>query len=142
MKKKNNEGFSLVECLVAIAVLALIVVPCCSGIVMAFRMNAKADQLMQAQLAVSSAVETLMAEGIPYDTAETQDGKDYGKTSDEYDRFPEVRILVVPKGAYTVDEKTYYTYYEVEVSSDLDADVEVCTTIRAVTPEEVADEET
>ena len=134
MKKKYNEGFSLVESLVAIAVLALIVIPCCSGIVMAFRMNAKADQLMQAQLAVSSAVETLMAEGIPYDTAQTQADEDYGKTSDEHDRFPEVRILVTPKGTYTVDKKTYYTYYEVEVSSELDADVKVRTTIRAVAP--------
>ena len=47
MKKKYNEGFSLVESLVAIAVLALIVIPCCSGIVMAFRMNAKADRIHQ-----------------------------------------------------------------------------------------------
>lgn len=130
MKKKHNEGFSLVETLVSIAVLALIVIPTCSGIVMGFRMNAKADELMKAQLAVSSAVETLMAEGIPNDTT---DDEDYGK-SGEKDRFPDVTIQLTPQGDYTQGEKTYYTYYLVVVQSDLDEDVTVTTSIRAVTP--------
>lgn len=62
--KKNNEGFSLVEVLLAMVLLAAIVIPTCTSLVLSFRMNAKAEALMQAQLAVSSAVETLMAEGI------------------------------------------------------------------------------
>ena len=134
MKKKHNEGFSLVETLVSIAVLALIVIPTCSGIVMGYRMNAKADELMKAQLAVSSAVETLMAEGIPNDTMKTPDGEDYGKSGTE-DRFPGVTIKLNPQGEYTQDEKTYYTYYSVVVTSDADEDVKVTTHIRAVTPE-------
>lgn len=135
MKKKHNEGFSLVETLVAITVLALIVIPTCSGIIMAFRMNAKSDELMQAQLAVSSAVETLMAEGIPNDTIETKADdavgateieKDYGKTATA-DRFPDVTIKVKPQAGTT--------YYTVVVTSDLDPDVSVTTSIRAVEPE-------
>lgn len=64
MKKKHDEGFSLVEVLVAIVLLAAFVVPTCSALTMAARMNGRTEELMQAQLDVSSAVETLMAEGI------------------------------------------------------------------------------
>ena len=122
MKKKHNEGFSLVETLISIAVLALIVIPTCSGIVMGFRMNAKADELMKAQLAVSSAVETLMAEGIPNDTT---DGE-YGFVDGE-DRFADVKI--------TVSKEADEPFYTVVVKSELDEDVTVTTSIRAVTPE-------
>ena len=124
MKKKHNEGFSLVETLVAITILALIVIPTCSGIIMAFRMNAKSDQLLQAQLAVSSAVETLMAEGIEkasgaYDV-ETVNGE-------SVDRFPNVEVVTE-----TVEGKPYY---KVTVTSVADSDVFVTTSIRAVEPE-------
>lgn len=122
MKKKHNEGFSLVETLVSIAVLALIVIPTCSGIVMGYRMNAKADELMKAQLAVSSAVETLMAEGIPNDAA----AGEYGFVNGE-DRFDDVKV--------TVSKGDGDPYYKVVVESELDEDVTVTTYIRAVTPE-------
>ena len=64
MKKKYNEGSSLVEILISLVILAIIVVPTCTSLVLSFRMNEKAESLMQEQFAVSSAVETLMAEGI------------------------------------------------------------------------------
>ena len=64
MKNKHDEGFSLIEILVAIVILTAFVVPTCSALVMSNEMNNRTDALMQAQLAVSSAVETLMAEGI------------------------------------------------------------------------------
>ena len=67
MNRKRNGGFSLIETLIAITVLALIVVPTCTSLVMSHRINAKTEEMMQAQLAVSSAVEMLMAEGIPSD---------------------------------------------------------------------------
>ncbi|MBR2422104.1 MAG: type II secretion system protein [Oscillospiraceae bacterium] len=70
MKQKNNEGFSLIEILVGMAILALIVLPTCTGMVMSIRLNAKTNQMLQAQLAVSSAVETLMAEGIKADNTD------------------------------------------------------------------------
>ena len=61
MKKKHNEGTSLIDVLVGIALLALVVIPTCTGLVLSVRINARAEQLLQDQLAVSSAVETLMA---------------------------------------------------------------------------------
>ena len=68
MKTKNDQGFSLIEVLVAIVILAAFVVPTCSALVLSARMNAKAQALMQAQLDVSSAVEILMARGIKVDS--------------------------------------------------------------------------
>ena len=64
MKCRHNDGFSLVEMLVAIAILGLIAVPASSGMLTAVRINTKTEELLQAQLAVSSTVETLMATGI------------------------------------------------------------------------------
>ena len=90
MKGKHNGGFSLVEVLVAITLMASIVVPVCTGMLVAPRVNAKAEAMLEAKIAVSSAVETLMAEGIPADL-------------DEYpDRFEGVTIDLIS------DEATYY----------------------------------
>ena len=72
MKQKQNAGFSLVEVLVSIVILALVVVPLCTGLVMSVRMNAKADALLQAQLAVSSEIEKLMATGISESINDTE----------------------------------------------------------------------
>ena len=112
MKLKNNAGYSLVEVVVAIAILALIIVPVSTGMVTAFKMNAKAEQLMQAELAVSSAVESLMAKGI--------DGKPIAA-----EEYPGVTIKT--------DLSDDGLYYEVTVKSDT---VEVTTYIRAAEPTE------
>lgn len=64
MKKAKNGGYSLVEVLVAIALLAIITIPTYTCLVLSVRLNAKTDEMLKAQLAVSSAVETLMAKGI------------------------------------------------------------------------------
>lgn len=90
MKHKHNAGFTLIEVLVAITLLGIIVVPTCSGLLLSIRMNAKTEELMQSQLAVSSAVETLMAEGI------TTAGTD---TS----RFDDVTVITTKES-----EKPYY----------------------------------
>lgn len=156
MKKKHNGGYSLIETLIAIVTLGIIVVPTCTGLVMSFRLNAKAEQMMQSQLAVSSAVETLMAEGITgasdtedipeefnddkYDIIEEIDPEGNKSTRD---RFPDVEVETV-----AVEDDTYYKVY---VTSN-DGSVSVTTHIRAVsatntettgsTQEEAADEET
>lgn len=122
MKRKSEAGFSLVEVLVAIALLGIVVIPTCSALVMSFRMNAKTDEMMQAQLAVSSAVETLMAEGITHPSVK-YDMVEYN--SEKVDRFPEVTVKTT-----AVDDKPYYT---VEVASE-DGLVSVKTTIRAEEP--------
>lgn len=68
MKRKPNRrgtaGFSLIEIIVAIAVLGLVTVPACGGLVMAHQINAKSAALMEDQLTVTRALETLMESGI------------------------------------------------------------------------------
>lgn len=77
MKKSNNAGFSLPEILVAIAIFALTVVPLCGSMVLATRINAKAEATLQAQMAVSSVVETLRANGY---TGTASDFTGFGET--------------------------------------------------------------
>ena len=102
MKHKQDGGFSLIEVVLAMVILALIVVPTCTSLVLSFRVNAKADAMLQAQLAVSSAVEKLMASGIVDGRAEEaianlegvydiipSDGE-----NPETDLFPDVKILI------------------------------------------------
>ena len=66
-KHNSTAGFSLIEVLVAITILGFVVVPIGSSLVLSFRLNARSEQMLQAQLAVSSAVETIMAEGYETD---------------------------------------------------------------------------
>jgi hypothetical protein len=70
--------------------------------VLSFRVNAKADAMLQAQLAVSSAVEQLMAEGIIDQKAEEAIAYQEGVYDiipangdmPETDEFPDVKIAV------------------------------------------------
>ena len=102
MKNKQEGGFSLIEVVLAMVILALIVVPTCTSLVLSFRVNAKADAMMQAQLAVSSVVEQLMAKGIIDQKAEdaiaNQDGVydiiPANGDMAETDEFPDVKIAV------------------------------------------------
>lgn len=65
--KQNNRGFSLIETVVAMAILGAFTVSICTCLVLSLRMNEKTSTLLQEQMAVSSAVEELMAEGIDND---------------------------------------------------------------------------
>ena len=121
MNNKHNAGFSLIEVLVAIVILAAIVVPTCSSLVLSHRMNAKTEELMQAQLDVSSAVETLMAEGIK---AEKNTEEKY-IPKEGYNRFADVTVVI------NVTE-TSNLYYEVTVTSCIDPSVTVTTYIKIV----------
>ena len=123
MKQNRNGGYSLVEILLAIVLLGAIMVPTCTSLVMSIKINDRTDEMMQAQLAVSSAVETLMAEGITgasdtYDWIKiTVDG-----VEKDVDRFPEVTVVTK-----AVSGKPYY---EVAVTSN-DGYATVTTYIRA-----------
>lgn len=112
MKPKHNAGFSLIDVLVAIALLGILVVPTCTSLLLSVRMNHRAEEILQAQLAVSSTVETLMAEGIdPW----------VGLT----DKYPDVIVN------WTEDEETKEdTYYIVVVTSKTVPSVSVTTYIR------------
>ena len=111
-KQNKTDGFSLVEVLTAIAVLGFVVVPACTGLVLSFRVNARSEQLMRAELAVSRAVETLMAEGC--------DGGDYTA------RFPEVVVTATPDPDSGSDP---VIGYDLTVTSQ-GGDVEVHTYVR------------
>lgn len=127
MKNKQEGGFSLIEVVLAMVILALIVVPTCTSLVLSFRVNGKADAMMQAQLAVSSAVEKLMATGITDDyvanlTETEKDGVTYYQSS----QFAGIRFQLKDMG----------DYYSVTVM-DREALVSVDTNIRDYTSEEV-----
>ena len=99
MKEKNNGGFSLVEVLLAMMILAAIVIPVCSGILLSVRMDARANDVLQARVAVSSAVETLMAQGITHPSKQ-YDVERNEETGENEDLFPDVEI----KTALTLGE--------------------------------------
>ena len=130
MKQKQNAGFSLVEVLVSIVILALVVVPLCTGLVMSVRMNAKADALLQAQLAVSSEIEKLMATGIDWESLE--------ETYTPEQLEDGVKVITVTNSNIAIAIKTVAStpYYNVTVSYDEDPEtdgeylVSVSTTIR------------
>lgn len=146
MKQKNNGGYSLIEVLVAISILGIIVSPVCANLLMSLRATEKTDEILQAQLAVSSAVETLMAEGIPweshvdacekpdcatehlhlyYDCAEADEAGVYQNAGILGNRFENVTVE-------TWHEKAEDLYYKVEVTSELEPAVSVTTYIHAV----------
>ena len=91
----KHEGFTLVELLVSMVILAAIVLPTCTSLVLSYRMNAKTDELMQAQLAVSSTVETLMARGITDGFVDSLTQVGAGDEADKYytsTEFPGLRF--------------------------------------------------
>ena len=106
--KNGAAGFSLIEVIVAIAVLGMAVIPLSGGLIVSHRLNARSEQVLEARLAVSSAVEALMAEGI----------------SEEFeDTYPNVTITIG-------DLEPESAAYPVTVSSDIVDGVTVRTHIR------------
>jgi prepilin-type N-terminal cleavage/methylation domain-containing protein len=88
MKRANNGGFSLVEMLVAIVILGLITIPMTSGMVVAMKTIARSEKMMDAQLAVSSAVEKLMATGISEPIDKEENGlKIFAEKENEEDPY-------------------------------------------------------
>lgn len=136
MKKQNNAGYSLIEVLVAIALLGALVVPISTSLVMGHRMNLKATQLLEAQLAVSSAVETLMAEGISHACDPANPNEYYDVDEAGNDRFPDVKVVTACPDGMTLETPPYF---DVIVTSNDDS-VSVTTTIRAGGPDEIGGE--
>lgn len=95
--KQNNLGFSLIETLVAMAILAAFSVSICTCMLLSLRMNGKTESLMQEQMAVSSAVEALMATGV--DGSETDDTfEGVSVSSTAVDDKPYYHVTVKSKG--------------------------------------------
>lgn len=62
--KERTAGFSLLEVAVAIAIIGLISAPICTSLILAGRINAHSQAVMEAHLNVRTAVETLMKDGV------------------------------------------------------------------------------
>ena len=122
--RKHNQtaGFSLIEVLVAITILGLVVVPIGSSLVLSFRLKARSGDMLRAQLAVSSAVETIMAEGYNPDV------------EDEYDARFGASVVATPK-----KDGENVIYYELEVSHE-NIIVNTCVRPAPIDPEEGGDE--
>lgn len=90
--KERTAGFTLLEVVVAIAILGLVSAPICSSLILAGRINAHSQIVMEAHLNVRTAVEILMQDGVT-------------EASDEYrkDEFSTVTIKTEK-----VDGKPYY----------------------------------
>lgn len=115
--KERTAGFSLLEVVVAIAIIGLISAPICSSLILAGRINAHSQAVMEAHLNVRAAVETLMKDGVT-------------KPSDNYraEAFPNVTVKTVKDGENP--------YYHVTVSDKrTEPLVTVETYVRAVSPE-------
>lgn len=113
--KERTAGFSLLEVVVAIAIIGLISAPICSSLILAGRINAHSQAVMEAHLNVRTAVETLMKDGV---TAESNNYR--------ADEFPKVTIK-------TKKEAGDNPYYRVTVSDKhTEPLVKVETDIRAV----------
>ena len=115
--KERTAGFSLLEVVVAIAIIGLISAPICTSLILAGRINAHSQAVMEAHLNVRTAVETLMKDGV---TAESNNYR--------ADEFPKVTIKTV--------KDSENPYYRVTVSDKpTEPLVTVNTYVRAVSPE-------
>ena len=115
--KERTAGFSLLEVVVAIAIIGLISAPICSSLILAGRINAHSQAVMEAHLNVRTAVETLMKDGV------TEANPAYRKSD-----FPNVTVKTEKDGDNP--------YYHVTVSDKpTEPLVTVKTYVRAVSPE-------
>lgn len=118
MKRKHNGGYSLIEVLIAMAVLGIITVPTTSALLTAHRMNVKAEQMLEAQLEVSSAVESLMATGIV--------------SSADHSEIENTFNVTIQKEQAKSEGNALLPYYNVTVTSKEVDSVSVDTQIRMV----------
>lgn len=116
--KERTAGFSLLEVVVAIAIIGLISAPICTSLILAGQINAHSQAVMEAHLNVRTAVETLMKNGV------TEASPAYHESE-----FPNVTIK-------TEKDNSSDPYYHVTVSDKhTEPLVTVETYVRAVSPE-------
>lgn len=115
--KERTAGFSLLEVVVAIAIIGLISAPICTSLILAGRINAHSQAVMEAHLNVRTAVETLMKDGVTEASADYRAGA-----------FPNVTVKTV--------KDSENPYYHVTVTDQhTEPLVTVNTYVRAVSPE-------
>ena len=129
---KNKQGSTLLEIIVAIAILGLMVAPVCASLVLSFRLNAESEKILQARLLVESTVEQLMAEGLVYE--KTEEETEYRlanvfsenvKVNPDSNDYFDIYISITQD-----DEPDESSWYKVTVWSGECTDVSVTTNIR------------
>jgi prepilin-type N-terminal cleavage/methylation domain-containing protein len=133
--KTRTEGFSLIEIMAAIVIMGIVLVPVCNAMLSSVSVNRSSNEILQARLAVSSAVESMMAEGVQY-TVTTEGG------TDQYDAivpdFSGVTVSIDPYDliGHKTDNAHKPAYYEVTVTETEPGGtreaIEITTHIRAV----------
>lgn len=107
--KERTAGFSLLEVVVAIAIIGLISAPICSSLILAGRINAHSQAVMEAHLNVRTAVETLMKDGVT-EASPVYRERDFSNvtiiTEKDGDN-PYYRVTVSDKPTKLVTVKTY-----------------------------------
>lgn len=98
--KERTAGFSLLEVVVAIAIIGLISAPICTSLILAGRINAHSQAVMEAHLNVRTAVETLMKDGVTAKSTDYRAGefpKVTIETEKEHDSDPYYHVTVSDK---------------------------------------------
>lgn len=122
-EERFDAGFSLLESLVSIVVFALVITAVGSSLVMAHRINARSEVLMQEQLKVSRAVEGIMASGVDprLDIPRNENQGNPGTPSDYLDYYDSLYDDVnveVDRGKITLGSETKdAAFYKVVVTS-------------------------
>lgn len=111
--KERTAGFTLLEVVVAIAILGLVSAPICSSLILAGRINAHSQVVMEAHLNVRTAVEILMQDGV------TEENPTY--RADEFSTVTIKTEKVVDKPYYHVTVSDKRTEPLVTVETDIRA---------------------
>ena len=107
--KERTAGFSLLEVVVAIAIIGLISAPICSSLILAGRINAHSQAVMEAHLNVRTAVETLMKDGVTM-----KDGVMTKPSADDCAKaFPNVTIIPRKSKANPIIVSRYRIRYRI-----------------------------
>ncbi len=102
---KKTAGYSLLEIVVCIALVALIVVGTAAAFATASRLNAKARGRLHEEIAVQSAAEIALAEGISASSLTSSGGKTVGE------------IEIAPSDKVSFEVKTDAgSYFEIELT--------------------------
>lgn len=107
--KERTAGFSLLEVVVAIAIIGLISAPICSSLILAGRINAHSQAVMEAHLNVRTAVEILMQDGVtqPSDNYRAEAFPNVTIETEKDGENPYYRVTVSDKPTKLVTVKTY-----------------------------------